>query len=53
MNTDESGGMYVTPAMKGVHYASIAITVIFAFCALFGVIGSITVSTYNRSNIVH
>ncbi|KAG1461170.1 hypothetical protein G6F56_005786 [Rhizopus delemar] len=39
---NESGGMYVTPAMKGVHYASIAITVIFAFCALFGVIGSIT-----------
>ncbi|CAO3686871.1 unnamed protein product [Rhizopus stolonifer] len=39
---NESGGAYSTPAVKGVHYASIAITVIFAFCALFGVIGSIT-----------
>ncbi|KAG0745124.1 hypothetical protein G6F57_003406 [Rhizopus arrhizus] len=39
---DEVGGMYITPAMRGVHYASIAVTVIFAFCALFGIVGSIT-----------
>ncbi|CAO3690923.1 unnamed protein product [Rhizopus microsporus] len=28
--------------MRGVHYTSIALSVIFAFCSLFGVIGSIT-----------
>ncbi|KAI9277844.1 hypothetical protein BY458DRAFT_504206 [Sporodiniella umbellata] len=39
---NESGGAYSTPAMKGVHYTSIAVTVIFTFCSLFGVVGSIT-----------
>ncbi|EIE83540.1 hypothetical protein RO3G_08245 [Rhizopus delemar RA 99-880] len=39
---NESESAFSTPAVKGVHYTSIAITVIFAFCSLFGVIGSIT-----------
>ncbi|KAG0741897.1 hypothetical protein G6F57_010604 [Rhizopus arrhizus] len=39
---DESESAFSTTAVKGVHYTSIAITVIFAFCSLFGVIGSIT-----------
>ncbi|ORE04608.1 hypothetical protein BCV72DRAFT_263832 [Rhizopus microsporus var. microsporus] len=39
---NEDDGAYVTPAMRGVHYTSIAFSVIFAFCSLFGVIGSIT-----------
>lgn len=41
---DESESAFSTTAVKGVHYTSIAITVIFAFCSLFGVIGSITVN---------